>query len=178
MQGSSCGKACAACVKTKQCCRGFLGKEKQAVTEPTVLGEVMPVLRDIVEVLRGIWAGMRGLEEAIDGCWAPVGSKEDESEGEEAEDAELIEELVGLSEEAADYCAFWRAKYRGEYRAMVPGKDGRNVEEEMEKRRRRRRKGMKGMKWKWMEWSQARRGPQTEKYSTYYFCSVFVFILL
>jgi hypothetical protein len=120
-------------VKAKQRCGGFLGEEKRAVTEPVVLGEVMPVLRDIVEVLRGIWAGMRGLEEAIDGRWAPAESDEDESEGEEAEDTELIEELVGLSEEAADYHAFWRAKYGEEYRAMVPEKDGRNVEEEKEK---------------------------------------------
>jgi hypothetical protein len=41
-------------VKAKQCCGGFLGEEKWAVTEPVVLGEVMPVLRDIIEVLRGI----------------------------------------------------------------------------------------------------------------------------
>jgi hypothetical protein len=80
-----------------------------------------------------MWAGMRGLEEAINGHWALVESDEDESEGEEAEGMELIEELMGLSEEAADYCAFWRAKYGGEYRAMVLGKDGRNVEEEMGK---------------------------------------------
>jgi hypothetical protein len=108
-----------ACVKAKQCCGGFLGEEKWVVTEPAVLGEVMPVLWDIVEVLREIWAGMRGLEEAINGCWAPAESDEDESEGEEVEDAELVEELVGLSEEAVDYRAFWRAKYGGEYRAMV-----------------------------------------------------------
>jgi hypothetical protein len=43
-----------ACVKAKQRCGGFLGEEKQAVMEPAVLWEVMPVLRDIVEVLRGI----------------------------------------------------------------------------------------------------------------------------
>jgi hypothetical protein len=95
-----------ACVKAKQHCRRFLGEEKQAVMEPAVLGEVMPVLRDIVEVLRGIQAGMRGLEEAIDGCWALAESDEDESEGEEVEEVELIEELVGLSEEAVDYHAF------------------------------------------------------------------------
>jgi hypothetical protein len=29
------------------------------------------------------------------------------------EDTELIEELMGLSVEAADYHAFWKAKYRG-----------------------------------------------------------------
>jgi hypothetical protein len=131
-------------MKAKQRCGGFLGEEKRAVTEPAVLREVMPVLRDIVEVLRGIWAGMRGLEEAIDGCWAPAESDEDESEGEEAEDAELIEELVGLLEEAADYRAFWRAKYGGEYRAMVPGKDGRNVEEEKEKGREEEKEGDEG----------------------------------
>jgi hypothetical protein len=88
--------------------------------------------------------GMRGLEEAINGCWAPAESDEDESEGEEAEDTELIEELVGLSEEAADYRAFWRAKYGGEYRAMVPGKDGRNVEEEMGKGREKEKEGDEG----------------------------------
>jgi hypothetical protein len=124
-----------ACVKAKQRCGGFLGEGKRAVTEPAVLREVMPVLQDIVEVLRGIQVGMRGLEEAIDGHWALAESDEDESEGEEAEDVELIEELVGLSEEAVDYRAFWSAKYGGEYRAMVLGKDGRNVEEEKEKGR-------------------------------------------
>jgi hypothetical protein len=129
MRGSGCRKGCAACVKAKQRCGGFLGKEKWAVMEPVVLRDVMPVLWDIIKVLRGIWAGMRGLEEAIDSRWAPAESDEDESEGEEVEDAELIEELMGLSEEAADYCTFWRVKYGGEYRAMVPGKDGRNVEE-------------------------------------------------
>jgi hypothetical protein len=135
MWESSHRKACVACVKVKQRCRGFLGKEKKAVMEPTVLREVMPVLRDIVEVLRGIWVGMRRLEEAIDGHWAPAERDKNESEEEEAEDVELIEELVGLSEEAADYCAFWRAKYGREYRAMVSGKDRRNVEEEMGKRK-------------------------------------------
>jgi hypothetical protein len=144
MRGSGRGKSCATCVKAKQHCGGFLGEEKRAVTEPTVLGEVMPVLRDIVEVLRGIRAGMRGLEEAIDGRWAPAESDEDESEGEEAEDTELVEELMGLSEEAADYHTFWRAKYRGEYRAMVPGKDGRNVEEEKEKGREKEKEGDEG----------------------------------
>jgi hypothetical protein len=133
VRGSGRRKACVACVKAKQHCGGFLGEEKQAVTEPAVLGEVMPVIWDIVEVLRGIQAGMRGLEEAINGRWAPAESDEDESEGEEVEDAELIEELMGLSEEATDYHAFWRVKYGGEYRVMVPGKDGRNVEEEMGK---------------------------------------------
>jgi hypothetical protein len=107
VRGSGHGKSCTACVKAKQRCGGFLGEEKRAVTEPAVLGEVMPVLRDIVEVLRGIRAGMRGLEEAINGRWAPAESNKDESEGEEAEDAELIEELVGLSEEAADYRSTW-----------------------------------------------------------------------
>jgi hypothetical protein len=133
-----------ACVKAKQHCGGFLGEEKRVVTEPAVLGEVMPVLRDIIEVLRGIWVGMRGLEEAINGRWAPAESNEDKSEGKEVEDTELIEELVGLLEEATDYRAFWRAKYRGEYRAMVPGKDGRNVEEEKEKGREKEKEGDEG----------------------------------
>jgi hypothetical protein len=131
-------------MKAKQRCRGFLGEEKRAVTEPAVLGEMMPVLRNIVKVLRGIRAGMRGLEEAIDSHWAPAESDEDESEGEEAEDVELVEELMGLSEEAVDYHAFWRAKYGGEYRAMVPGKDGRNVEEEKEKGREKEKEGDEG----------------------------------
>jgi hypothetical protein len=144
MRGSGRGKSCAACVKAKQHCGGFLGEEKRAVTEPAVLGEMMPVLWDIVEVLRGIQAGMRGLEEAIDGRWALAESDEDESEGEEAEDTELVEELVGLSEEAVDYCAFWRAKYGGEYRAMVPGKDRRNVGEEKEKGREKEKEGDEG----------------------------------
>jgi hypothetical protein len=144
VRGSGRGKSCAACVKAKQRCGGFLGEEKRAVTEPAVLGEMMPVLWDIVEVLRGIQAGMRGLEEAIDGRWALAESDEDESEGEEAEDTELVEELVGLSEEAVDYCAFWRAKYGGEYRAMVPGKDRRNVGEEKEKGREKEKEGDEG----------------------------------
>jgi hypothetical protein len=133
MQGSSYGKACMACIKAKQCCGGFLGKEKQAVTEPVVLREVMMVPQDIIKVLRGIWLGMRGLEKAINGYWASVESDEDESEEEEAEDVELIEELVGLLEEAMDYCTFWRVKYGGEYRAMVLRKNRKNMEEEMRK---------------------------------------------
>jgi hypothetical protein len=67
VQESSHGKACTACIKAKQHCRGFLGEEKWAVMKPTVLREVMMVLQNIVEVLRGIWVGMRGLEEAING---------------------------------------------------------------------------------------------------------------
>jgi hypothetical protein len=144
MQGSGCGKACAACMKAKQRCGGFLGEEKQAVMEPTVLGEVMPVLQDIIKVLRGIRAGIRGLEKAIDSHWALAESEGNESEGEEVEDAELIEEFVGSSEEATDYHTFWRANYGGEYRAMVPGKDGRNVEEEMEKGREKEKEGDEG----------------------------------
>jgi hypothetical protein len=97
-----------------------------------VLGEVMTVLQDIVEVLRGIWVGMRGLGGAIDGCWAPAESDKDESEGEEVEEAELVEELVGLSREAAEYRAYWRSKHGREYQVMVPEKDGKNVEEQME----------------------------------------------
>jgi hypothetical protein len=53
----------------------------------------MAILRDIVEVLRRIRLGMRGLEEAINGCYAL-----EESEGEEVGDMELMEELVELSE--------------------------------------------------------------------------------
>jgi hypothetical protein len=95
------------------------------------LGEVTAILQDAVEVLKGIRSGMRSLEEAIDGRYAPVES-DGESEGEGVEDAELMEELVGLSEEAVEYRAFWRSKHGREYRVMVPGKDGKNVEEEME----------------------------------------------
>jgi hypothetical protein len=80
-----------------------------------VLGEAMTILQDIVEVLRGIHAGMRGLEEAFDSHWVPVGNEEEESEEEEAGELELDEELVGLSEEATDYRAFWQAKYGGKY---------------------------------------------------------------
>jgi hypothetical protein len=118
-------------VKAKQCCEGFVGEEKRPVAESTGLGEVTAILQEAVEVLRGIRSGMRSLEEAIDGCYAPAESDE-ESEGEEVEEAELMEELVGLSEEAAEYCAFWRSKHGKEYQAMVPGKNGKNVEEHME----------------------------------------------
>jgi hypothetical protein len=95
------------------------------------LEKVMAIVWDVIEVLRGIRSGMMGLEEAIDDCYAPEESNK-ESEGEDAEDAELMEELVGLSEEAAEYHAFWRAKHGREYQAMVLGKNGKNVEEEME----------------------------------------------
>jgi hypothetical protein len=98
-----------------------------------VLGEATTILRDIVEVLRGIHTGMRGLEEAFDSHWVPVGNEEEESNEEEGGKLELDEELVGLSEEAMDYGAFWQAKYGGKYRALVAGKDGRNVLEELEK---------------------------------------------
>jgi hypothetical protein len=81
----------------------------------------------------GIHAGMRGLEEAFDGHWVPVENDEEESNKEEGGESELDRELVGLSEEAADYRAFWRAKYGGEYQALVAGEDGRNVPEELEK---------------------------------------------
>jgi hypothetical protein len=113
--GSVHRKACAACVKAKQRCGVFGGDEKQPVAESTVLGEATSILRDIVEVLRGIRTGMRGLEEAFDGHWVPVGNEEEESDKEEGGESELNEELVGLSEEAVDYHTFWRAKYGGEY---------------------------------------------------------------
>jgi hypothetical protein len=131
VRGSGHRKACTACVKAKQHCRGFLGEETQPAAGSTGLGEVTAILWDTIEVLKGIRSGMRSLEKAIDGHYAPVESDE-ESEGEEAEKAELMEELVGLSEEAAEYRTFWRSKHRKEYWAMVPGKDGRNVEEHME----------------------------------------------
>jgi hypothetical protein len=99
------------------------------------------------------------------------------------EDVELVEELVGLSEEAAEYRAFWRSKHGREYRAMVLGGQKKWEEHdgvEGEGGRRRRRREMKGMRWRWMEWLQARWGPQTKR--LFYlllllFCSVFVFIL-
>jgi hypothetical protein len=93
----------------------------------------MTILQDIIEVLRGICMGIRGLEEAFDGHWVPVGNEEEESDKEEGGESELDEELVGLSEKAADYHAFWQAKYGGEYQALVVGEDGRNVPEELEK---------------------------------------------
>jgi hypothetical protein len=120
-------------MKAKQRCGVFGGEEKQPVAESAVLGEATTILRDIVEVLRGIRAGMRGLEEAFDSHWVPVGNAEEESDEEEGGESKLDEELVGLSEEAADYRAFWQAKYGGEYRALVAGEDGRNVPEELEK---------------------------------------------
>jgi hypothetical protein len=70
-----------------------------------VLGEAMTILQELVEVLRGIHVGMRGLEEAFDGHWVPVGNEEEESNKEGGE-SELDEDLVGLLEEAVDYCAF------------------------------------------------------------------------
>ena len=120
-----------ACVKAKQRCEGVLVEEKRSRAESAGLGEVVTVLRDFVEVLRGIRSGMERLEEAFDGHWAAVGGEEEESEGEEVEEEELVEELMGLLEEAADYRAFWRAKYGKEYQAVVLGKDGKNVEEEL-----------------------------------------------
>jgi hypothetical protein len=176
MRGSGCGKACAACVKAKQHCEGFVGEEKWPVVESTGLGEVTAILRDAVEVLRGIRSGMRSLEEAIDGHYVPVESKE-ESEGEEVEEAELVEELVGWLEEAAKYCAFWRSKHRRKYWAMVPGKDRRNMEEHMEveeeEEKEKEKEGDGG------GWNDCRPvGVCRLKISTYYFfCSVFVFIL-
>jgi hypothetical protein len=101
-------------VKAKQCCGGFLGEEKWPVAESAGFGEVTVILQDIIEVLRGIRLGMRSLEEAIDGHYAPVESN-GESKGEEVEDAELMEELVGLLEEAVEYCAFWRVRHGREY---------------------------------------------------------------
>jgi hypothetical protein len=95
--------------------------------ESTVLGEATTILWDIVKVLREIHAGMRGLEEAFDSHWVPVGNEEEGGE------SELDEELVGLLEEAADYHAFWRAKYGGKYWVLVAGEDGRNVPKELEK---------------------------------------------
>jgi hypothetical protein len=146
MRGSGHGKSCAACVKAKQRCRGFLGEEKRAVTESVGLGEVTAILQDAVEALKGIRSGMRSLEEAVDGRWAPAESDEDKSEGEGVEDAELVEELVGLLEEAAEYRAFWRSKHRREYRVMVPGKNGKNVEEEMEVEKEKEKEGDEGDK--------------------------------
>jgi hypothetical protein len=96
------------------------------------LGEATSIPRDIIEVLRGICAGMRGLEEAFDGHWVPVENAEEESDEEEGGELKLDGELVGLSEEAADYRTFWWAKYGGEYRVLVTGEDGRNMPEELE----------------------------------------------
>jgi hypothetical protein len=144
IRGSVHRKACTACVKAKQRCRVFGGEEKQPVAESMVLGEVMTILWDIVKVLRGIRVGMRGLEEAFDGHWVPVGNEEEESDEEEGGESELDEELVGLSEEAADYHAFLRAKYGGEYWTLVAGEDGRNMPEELEKEK--EKKGDKGDK--------------------------------
>jgi hypothetical protein len=70
--GSIRGKA-AACVKAKQRCRVFGGEEEWPVVESTVLGKVTTILRDIIEVLRGICMGMRALEEAFDGHWCQWG---------------------------------------------------------------------------------------------------------
>jgi hypothetical protein len=114
VQGSGHEKVCAAYVKAKQHCGGFLGEEKRPVAESAGLGEVTVILRDTVKVLKGIRSGMRSLEEAIDGHYAPVESDR-KSKGEEVEDAELMEELVGLLEEAMEYRAFWRSKHRREY---------------------------------------------------------------
>jgi hypothetical protein len=102
-------------MKAKQRCRVFGGEEKWPVAESTVLGEVTTILWELIEVLRRIRMGMRGLEEAFDGHWVPVGNEEEESDEEEGGESELDGELVGLSEEATDYCAFWQAKYGGEY---------------------------------------------------------------
>jgi hypothetical protein len=96
------------------------------------LGEVTTVLQDIVKILREIQLGMKRLEEAIDGHWVVVGDEEEESNKEEVGELELVEELVELSEEAIDYCAFWRAKYRKEYWAVVVGKNEKNIPEELE----------------------------------------------
>jgi hypothetical protein len=62
-----------------------------------------------------------------------LGASGKESDKEEGGESELDDELVGLSEEATDYHAFWRVKYGGEYQALVVGEDGRNVLEELEK---------------------------------------------
>jgi hypothetical protein len=131
--GSICGKACTACMKAKQRCGVFGGEEKRPIAESAVLGEATTILRELVEVLQGIHVGMRGLEEAFDSHWVPVGNEEEESDEEEGGESELDGELVDLSEEAADYCAFWQVKYGGEYRALVVGEDGRNMPEELEK---------------------------------------------
>jgi hypothetical protein len=127
IRGSVRGKACVARVKAKQRCGIFGGEEKRPIAESAVLGEATTILRELIEVLWGIRMGMRGLEEAFDGHWVPVGNEEEGGE------SELDGELVGLLEEAADYRAFWQAKYGGEYRALVAGEDGRNVPEEKEK---------------------------------------------
>jgi hypothetical protein len=107
------------------------------------LGEVTTVLQDIIKVLRGIQLGMKRLEEAIDGHWVAVGDEEEESDKEEVGELELVEELVELSEEAVDYCAFWRAKYRKEYWAVVAEKNEKNIPEELEVEKR-KEKGLEG----------------------------------
>jgi hypothetical protein len=81
VRGSGCGKVCAACVKAKQRCGGFLGEEKQPVAESMGLGEVTVI---------------------------------------------------------------WRLKHGREYQAMVLGKDGKNVEEEMEVEKEKEKEGDEG----------------------------------
>jgi hypothetical protein len=96
--GSIRGKACMACVKAKQQCGVFGGEEKRLLAESAVLGEVTTILQDIVEVLRGICTGMRGLEEAFDGHWIPMGNEE-ESDKEEGGESELYKDGRNMPEE-------------------------------------------------------------------------------
>src|SRR5882757_1067126 len=88
-----------------------------------VLGKLVKVLhsmhhdlRDIKVVIKDHW-GSEGDDELTDGYM---------SWEEALEMSEAAEELAGLSEDAADYCAFWMGKYGEEYEegGVARGKDG------------------------------------------------------
>ena len=91
-------------------------EERRSRTESAGLGEVVTVLRDIVEVLRGVRSGMEALEHALDPTWRGDEGSEEESEGEGSEGSELAGELVGLAEDYAEYRAFWLKEHGTEYR--------------------------------------------------------------
>lgn len=93
-------------------------EEKRSRAESAGLKEVVTVLRDLVEVLRGIRSGMDAFEHALDPTWRGEGSEEEsEGEGSEgSEGSELAGELVGLAEDYEEYRAFWLREHGTEYR--------------------------------------------------------------
>jgi len=80
------------------------------------MGEVVMVLQDIVEVLWGIWSEMEVFEHAFNLLWRDEEGSEEESGEEGSKGSELVGELMGLADDAAEYHTYWLKEQGTEYR--------------------------------------------------------------
>jgi hypothetical protein len=109
-------KACAACIKAKQRCDGGVGQVEQAEVDHSTGPAVAEVLGEMVKVLRSLRHNLHDIKVAIKDRWGGEGDDElEEGYVSELGVLEVDEDVVGLEEDAVDYCAFWLKKYREEY---------------------------------------------------------------